>query len=533
MGTKVHNNYEDLITFTRASEGYALRPVSYGDELVTNGTFDSDSGWTKGTGWSISGGVATSSGTTGVSIRQDGVFTLNKVYEITGDATVTAGELRVWDSTGGQPTLATATGSFRLIFVPTVNTTLYLLGQSNFTGTVDNVSVKEVTFDESDGTLTLFEHPNNVPRVEYDGSRNRLGLLVEAQRTNLFTDSLMATSAWADSRGNLLANRAISPERLQNATEFREDTSTGRHYFNESITGLTSGTDYTVSLYVKRGATAGAYRAVIITPNNLTFLQDMVVFDFDTESITQTGTDINSTKVDNVGNGWFRISVSFTSASTSGGVAVTLSRFSVPNTSSPSHTGNGVESIYVYGAQFEQGNFGSSFIKTSGSTASRSQEIVNIDLSSFGYNHKKGSLLVDALSEYNSDGSDFRSLFHIGSTVSVVDRINVYISEGGPAMAAEVRANNVLSAGLSLETLTENPVSKKVAFAFAEDDFAASDDGDTAVTDTSGTLVPLNRRNRLSLGSSTSQGNSGRFHIKSFKYYPRRLTNAQLKDLSS
>src|SRR5210317_1676470 len=47
MGTKNFDNYSDLITFTRASSGTALRPISYGDELVTNGTFDTDlSGWT-------------------------------------------------------------------------------------------------------------------------------------------------------------------------------------------------------------------------------------------------------------------------------------------------------------------------------------------------------------------------------------------------------------------------------------------------------------------------------------------------------
>ena len=33
-----------------------------GTELVTNGTFDSDTDWTKGTGWTISGGVATAAG---------------------------------------------------------------------------------------------------------------------------------------------------------------------------------------------------------------------------------------------------------------------------------------------------------------------------------------------------------------------------------------------------------------------------------------------------------------------------------------
>ena len=46
MGTRNLGNYEDLITFTRASGGTALRPVSYGSELVTNGDFTGNiDGW--------------------------------------------------------------------------------------------------------------------------------------------------------------------------------------------------------------------------------------------------------------------------------------------------------------------------------------------------------------------------------------------------------------------------------------------------------------------------------------------------------
>ena len=53
-------------TVTRAAETLTIpaanlpwpTPVVIGDELVTNGTFDTDTDWTKGTGWTISGGVA-------------------------------------------------------------------------------------------------------------------------------------------------------------------------------------------------------------------------------------------------------------------------------------------------------------------------------------------------------------------------------------------------------------------------------------------------------------------------------------------
>ena len=45
-------------------------PSAYGSNILTNGTFDSDSDWTKGTGVTISGGVATASGTNGVIVEQ-------------------------------------------------------------------------------------------------------------------------------------------------------------------------------------------------------------------------------------------------------------------------------------------------------------------------------------------------------------------------------------------------------------------------------------------------------------------------------
>ena len=65
VNTKSFDNASDMITFSRASGGYGLTKVGYGSELVTNGGFDSDSDWTLGTDWSISGGAAISNNTSG------------------------------------------------------------------------------------------------------------------------------------------------------------------------------------------------------------------------------------------------------------------------------------------------------------------------------------------------------------------------------------------------------------------------------------------------------------------------------------
>jgi len=170
MGTKTYNNYQNLITFSRASAGYALRPVSYGDELVVNGGFDSDSDWTKGDGWSISDGKARSDGSqTAVSNLDQSLPQLSagKVYEITHRISDrSAGGLQVLV---GGITLGYnyADGFYRESVLTTTTGGIFLQATSNFVGSVDSVSVKEVLFDQSGGRLTLFEHPNNVPRIEY------------------------------------------------------------------------------------------------------------------------------------------------------------------------------------------------------------------------------------------------------------------------------------------------------------------------------------------------------------------------------
>jgi hypothetical protein len=79
-----------------------------------------------------------------------------------------------------------------------------------------------------------------------------------------------------------------------------------------------------------------------------------------------------------------------------------------------------------------------------------------------------------------------------------------------------------------------SPVGGKAAFAFAENDFAACIDGGTVQTDTDGTMVPSVPRNELAIGGAVaSASNNINGHIKSIQYYPRRLTNAQLQELTS
>jgi hypothetical protein len=205
---KAYNNFNDLITFTRASSGTALRPISYGDELVTNGTFDDGT-----TGWTgvvaslanVSDQLQITNLSAGGRATQTISTIAGNVYFITVDlVSATANSFAGLYAAGTTTLVAsimsgtTTGGTYTLVFAETVSRNLDITFRSNDASAVhvwDNISVREVLFDQPDGTLTLFNHPTNIPRIEYDAAGNRLGLLVEESRTNLVTYLCMGRSA--------------------------------------------------------------------------------------------------------------------------------------------------------------------------------------------------------------------------------------------------------------------------------------------------------------------------------------------------
>ncbi|MCP5005369.1 MAG: hypothetical protein GY941_15750 [Planctomycetes bacterium] len=113
---------------------------SLGSELVTNGGFDTDSDWTKGTGWSIGSGVASCDGTQGGStaLINTGVALNTGDYYLTrfDVPTITAGSVRF----GGSSTVRLNSGAYSEVI--TNYTSIRAVGDINFTGSVDNTTVK-------------------------------------------------------------------------------------------------------------------------------------------------------------------------------------------------------------------------------------------------------------------------------------------------------------------------------------------------------------------------------------------------------
>ena len=150
-----------------------------GGELVTNGTFDTDTNWTKGIGWTIGSGVATHAAGTGSDIVQAGVLEVGKRYKLSVDVTaVNATSTLYVSGVGGYLSIATnvSVGSYEIEF--TADTTdLEFRAGGPFDGSVDNISVIQIDADRSvnanglivNGTVTRSPVATGAELVAYSG----------------------------------------------------------------------------------------------------------------------------------------------------------------------------------------------------------------------------------------------------------------------------------------------------------------------------------------------------------------------------
>jgi hypothetical protein len=121
-----------------------------GSELVTNGDFATDSDWTKGTGWSISGGVATASNVPNLQrLQQDiGSSVVGKTYKYSFNISNVSGAYSVYIF-GGYPLLSVNTEGLVEGYATATSTNgvIWIAGATAnglISATIDNVSVKEV-----------------------------------------------------------------------------------------------------------------------------------------------------------------------------------------------------------------------------------------------------------------------------------------------------------------------------------------------------------------------------------------------------
>ena len=137
--------------------------------LVTNGTFDTDTDWTKNTGWTIGSGVASKGTADNTTIYQTTPTTGGRRYSTSLDVTISSGGSGVRFSIDGVLSGFADSGSLSFAFTAAGdNTILYMNGGSFNGGSIDNVTLYEA--DPSDDAPWL--------RLPYGYSVGRTGMIV-------------------------------------------------------------------------------------------------------------------------------------------------------------------------------------------------------------------------------------------------------------------------------------------------------------------------------------------------------------------
>lgn len=144
---------------TRVSVGTAISNGTFVG-FLTNPNFDSDTAWTKGAGWTITGGTAVATGAISTAISQTSGVTLvnGQSYIITYTVTRSAGTIT--PSIGGTAgTARNAAGTYTETIVAGATQVIAFTGAA-FTGTVDTIDISNASIgwtdqDDAGSTSTI------------------------------------------------------------------------------------------------------------------------------------------------------------------------------------------------------------------------------------------------------------------------------------------------------------------------------------------------------------------------------------------
>jgi hypothetical protein len=358
----------------------------------------------------------------------------------------------------------------------------------------------------------------NEPRFEYaaDGQSvgTALGLLVESQVSNLLTYSEDWTNSDFTKFVAITSNAGIAPTGELAADLVTATSSAGDHITRQSLT-VVSGQTYTMSVFAKASGCnfvriGGASTAVMPAQAS-----------FDLVNGTVGTVDYGTAKIEDVGNGFYRCSVTGTAASnTSTHLEIRL----MQSDNTPSWTGDDYSGLLLFGQMAEQSSSVSSYIKTTSSSVSRAADSCSV--ADFGYTGGPVSVMSETTGGSgsfpgcwvikNSTGSEALQLYKQSAAATEATGFRVYANSGG--------TNTV-------DTLiTSSASAGKIAVSYDTNDVAFTASGNAVQTDTSASSIGA--VDTLIIGGITTT-NQLNGHIKRVALYNVALSDTELQALTS
>lgn len=380
------------------------------------------------------------------------------------------------------------------------------------------------TFFDANGVLQTAA--NDAPRFDHDpvtgASR---GLLIEESRTNLLTKSAeLDDAAWSKTRATITANAVTAPDGTTSADKLVEDSAASNtHRAGAPDYSAVSGTSYTFSVFLKSEERAHAQISLHITNAGNAFTTLPAIFvNLSTGAITSPSATVTNSSIVSVGNGWWRVSISAAATSSqtqSAGI------YLMSDATTTSYTGDATSGLYVWGAQVEAGAFPTSYIPTTTAAAARAADSAVVTPISSFYNQSEGTLFAEVQENATAP------LYGIVSANdnSASNRVDMR-RPGATVMRLLITTAGAEQANLS-PLLTQASQVLKIASAFKADNAAVSLNGATSLTDVSVALPTVTHLRIGGLDASSPQATNG--HIRKIAYWPKRLTNTLLEQLTT
>ena len=345
-----------------------------------------------------------------------------------------------------------------------------------------------------------------------------LGLLIEEQRTNVATyNSAIGGTNWLLARTTVALNQNIAPDGSLTATVVTEDTNTNSHAVYQAYAPATA-TNYSLTFYMK---------AKTRTFGFISFyggITECTIFNLSNGTITYNGSNITSSSITSVGNGWYRCTTTFLTTSAAG------FNFQVGPTNSGSaisYTGDGLSGIYAWGAQLEAGAFPTSYIPTVASQVTRSGDAANMTGTNFSswYNQSQGSIFANI---GYSNGGSFPYVFSIQSLDT---ERNYLVKDSSSATSATPFSYQISNASntITLANISQN--STKFGLSYFANGTATSVSDITSTTSATLKSVPI--ATSLQIGYSTTYGRQMNGTLKKLAYYPVQLSSGELQEMTA
>ena len=240
---------------------------------------------------------------------------------------------------------------------------------------------------------------DNLPRIDYTSGSAQL--LMEPSRTNLLEHSeYFAYVYFGKANVDVDASDILSPEGKSNSYKVTETTSNGQHAINVAIRPTLTAGSHTHSCFVKANGVTD-----IVFYNNGTSGGAGVNFDLSAESYSTLTGSATAASIESYGNGWYRISMTFTAVVGTTGPTIYLRTLN-------SYAGDGVSGIYVYGMQTEAGSYATSYIPNYGTALGVTRNFDYFDDQSYNDVLGNGDLSVFVDFDYAAAGRE-------GSTTAV------------------------------------------------------------------------------------------------------------------